>query len=475
LASNGNFWGSFNGNNHTLSNVFIRRSPAVTEIGIFKLVGTGGSVSNLVIEDVNILASNTVGGLVGAISEASISNVSITGTVIGAHGATGGLAGYSYGGIITDCSFDGSVYTNEIDLMNEGVGGLVGYADWSNIIDSHTSGNVGPVLGVGVHASNVGGLVGYILTDVNISNSYSLANINGLRAIGGLVGYNYYSGNSFAINSCYFSGDINAMDDMGGLVGYGGNISISGSYTSGNITGVDDGAGGLVGSAQENLFIYDSNSSTNISLHYAGFSSPYGEQAGGLIGNSDYAIIERSFASGDINAYGLVGGICGVCFGGSLSESFSTGSIYGLDTSIGGLVGRGRIDINNCYFDGNLIGYNPNVAVLAGIVSDQFASNITNTFFSGNAIETEGSSSSTAGIVYTQQSTDANIESSYWNQEILWASAGCNTISGICNTVGKTTAEMKQQATYTGWDFTSVWDICEDSSYPWLQWENRSC
>jgi hypothetical protein len=34
---------------------------------------------------------------------------------------------------------------------------------------------------------------------------------------------------------------------------------------------------------------------------------------------------------------------------------------------------------------------------------------------------------------------------------------------------GKTTAEMKQQATFEGWDFANTWDIVENETYPFLR------
>ena len=38
---------------------------------------------------------------------------------------------------------------------------------------------------------------------------------------------------------------------------------------------------------------------------------------------------------------------------------------------------------------------------------------------------------------------------------------------------GKTTAQMKAQATFTAasWDFTTVWAICEAMNYPKLRWQ----
>ena len=34
---------------------------------------------------------------------------------------------------------------------------------------------------------------------------------------------------------------------------------------------------------------------------------------------------------------------------------------------------------------------------------------------------------------------------------------------------GKTTAQMKQRATFVDWDFASVWDIAENQTYPFLR------
>jgi F0F1-type ATP synthase membrane subunit c/vacuolar-type H+-ATPase subunit K len=38
---------------------------------------------------------------------------------------------------------------------------------------------------------------------------------------------------------------------------------------------------------------------------------------------------------------------------------------------------------------------------------------------------------------------------------------------------GKTTDEMKTKSTFTdvGWDFVNIWDICDGTNYPRLQWQ----
>jgi len=35
--------------------------------------------------------------------------------------------------------------------------------------------------------------------------------------------------------------------------------------------------------------------------------------------------------------------------------------------------------------------------------------------------------------------------------------------------------QMKQQASFTGWDFEGVWMICEGRDYPRLRWEGIEC
>ena len=53
------------------------------------------------------------------------------------------------------------------------------------------------------------------------------------------------------------------------------------------------------------------------------------------------------------------------------------------------------------------------------------------------------------------------IVSSYWDTQ----TSGLATSYGG---TGKTTAEMKQQATFAGWDFVNTWGITEGATYPFI-------
>jgi hypothetical protein len=141
------FIGSFDGQNHTISDLSINR---LDDVGLFGRIGAGGEVKNVGVINVNITGNTNVGGLVGENYNGNISNSYSTGNVTG----------------------------------EQEVGGLVGENNNGNISNSYSTGNVTGELGY------VGGLVGENYNDGNISNSYSTGNVTAEAYVGGLVGYN---------------------------------------------------------------------------------------------------------------------------------------------------------------------------------------------------------------------------------------------------------------------------------------------
>lgn len=76
--------------------------------------------------------------------------------------------------------------------------------------------------------------------------------------------------------------------------------------------------------------------------------------------------------------------------------------------------------------------------------------------------------SSTGGLV-GRCLGDSSITGCYYDSVVT----GC---SGEGNQWGtpRTTAEMKRQATFAGWDFDTVWGIVEEHTYPYLQWQGQA-
>jgi hypothetical protein len=164
------FTGSFDGQNHTISNLSINRVDDY--VGLFGAIGAGGEVKNVGVINVNITGENYVGGLVADNDNGNISNSYSTGNVTG---------------------------------ESNNVGGLVGINENGNISNSYSTGNV-------TGESVVGGLAGSNYHG-NISNSYSTGNVTGEKWVGGLVGDNY-NGN---ISNSYWDTEATGQSSSAGL------------------------------------------------------------------------------------------------------------------------------------------------------------------------------------------------------------------------------------------------------------------
>ncbi len=382
--------------------------------GLVGLNWSEGSVIDSYAEG-SVTGSWDVGGLVGY-SEGWVSGSHATGAVSG-EWAVGGLAGYNRGNI------DSGYATGHVTGFESGsiyIGGLVGYNDSYEINTSYATGNV-------TGAEEVGGLVGKNWNG-SIIDSHATGAVSGTSLVGGLVGWNSQSD----INGSYATGDVTGLGGasqyIGGLVGYNDTEfgMISGSYASGVVSG-DYYVGGLVG-AHEGVI-----SSSHATGAVSGTS-----YVGGLVGSTiqdvgNAAQISTSYATGAVSGEWFVGGLAGlVDAAGTVSNSYATGSVTGIDAlsgpsviseSVGGLVGNNQGTINTSYASGAVTG-SVDVGGLAGY-------NI------------------------------GTVNGSYWDIE----TTGQATSAGG---TGLTNAQMKQQASFAGWDFAETWGIDEAMSYPYL-------
>ena len=205
---NSPFTGVFDGNDNKIRN-FTWSSVNDYNVGLFAIVGAGGQIENLGLEnvDVNVIDGYQVGGLVGC-NFGTVTQCYSAGSVTG-DSDIGGLVGCNYQGTITSCYSTGSI-TGYGD-----VGGLVGL----------NLGTVAQCCSTGSIAGDykcVGGLVGHnggyhyygVITDC-----YSTAGVSGGFYVGGLVGQNH--DNYSAITDSYSTGSVTGDGDIGGLVGVG--------------------------------------------------------------------------------------------------------------------------------------------------------------------------------------------------------------------------------------------------------------
>lgn len=150
------FTGTLDGNGKKINGLYINR-PSVDYIGLFGSITFGVTISNLGIENANIIGHDRVGILVGdSDSSNTVISESYSSGIVNGNQYVGGLVGQSGGQIYDSYSVAGvNGYSN--------VGGLVGF-EQSIIANSYSSGSV-------TGTSNVGGLVGQISTGT-ITNSF---------------------------------------------------------------------------------------------------------------------------------------------------------------------------------------------------------------------------------------------------------------------------------------------------------------
>jgi hypothetical protein len=153
---------------------------------------------------------------------------------------------------------------------------------------------------------------------------------------------------------------------------------------------------------------------------------------GGLLG------INNQYTVGDANSIGIV------------AMSYSTGPVTGVDR-VGGLAGSNLSELHTSYSRSTVDG-DTDVGGLVG---------------------------SNGGGLFGH----VGITDSYWDIEASGEPNMCGFQSdfavGCDNSYGKTTAEMKQQSTFDGWDFVDetengpndVWKIVEGQTYPLLSWQ----
>ena len=312
IGINNSFNATFEGNNHSISNLFTRRtghnSPEVA--GLFGQLGH--SVSRLKLVNVDVMGERIVGGLAGS-TWAVITAVQVSGKVSATEDVAGGLAGHSSGNIHNSHS--------SADVTGGwNAGGLVG-ANSGSITSSYATGSV-------LAKGDAGGLV----ADNNgrITSSYATGRVSSTdESSGNSAGL--VARNSGPIRFSYATGSVSGRL-AGGLVGYNPHATIMHSYATGNVSGTSY-TGGLVALTEGNMTIAASYATGRVS----------GRIAGGFIGHDrGGGSIIASYATGRVSTGGTAGGFIGLTHGSSVTFTYSTGKVLKTNEEaiIGGFIGR---------------------------------------------------------------------------------------------------------------------------------------
>jgi filamentous hemagglutinin family protein len=181
---------------------------------------------------------------------------------------------------------------------------------------------------------------------------------------------------------------------------------------------------------------------------------------GSLIGWNENGKVINSYATTEIFGIGNVGGLMGVnSWTGLISNSYATGNVTGsgVGNSVGGLAGHNQGVISNSFATGRVSGGRE----VGGLVGNNYTNSgrISNSYATGNVSGT----TNVGGLVGLN--TSATNVSNYWDKQ---TSGRTTSASGT----GLTTAQMKQQASFSGWDFANIWQINQGVSYPTLRVSN---
>ena len=290
------FTGSFDGDGHTVSGMFINTTSSHN--GLFG--NNSGTVQNVTVADSWVSGGDATAGILGILAGAGIlNNVVNKATVIGIGRTTGGVVA----GIKTVCCNN----VGKIDIAE----------------------NYGYISG----GQEVGGIIGGA-KDIRISKVKNYATIVGTTNVGGIAGTLGYNSN---LTDILNSGKITGKTQIAGVVGYYGyrftcnNPEKNGIFQNGKNIGNVEGESYTAGVIGKNDCTKNINISNTADVVGANYTS-------GLFGYIKSSITENAYNTGDVFGDTYVGGVVGYNEEGVTSSAYSTGKVDG-DSLVGLMIG----------------------------------------------------------------------------------------------------------------------------------------
>lgn len=314
------FSGTFDGQGHTVSGIYINGGDY---LGLFGYI-SGGTVENIGVADSNISGRSYIGG----------------------------VAGYNYGGQVTNCGNSGCITALYMTTSNDEVvpeycyaGGVVGYNCGGQVTNCHNSGTITST------GMIIGGVVGYTTqldalassTDAVVDGCWNTGSVIGGCYFGGVVGENYINMNLVhndevsLVENCWNAGAVSVNpqlpdgymgpgNTMGGVVGqtgtFGGSPEIKNCYNIGSVTSENAQIGGVVG----RIFNSSSYAFTVSNCYNAGQVTGCYNEFGGITGMINDRIV--------------------------LKDCYNSGAVLTADGTIGGgIAGANAGTVTDCYYD----------------------------------------------------------------------------------------------------------------------------
>lgn len=468
--------------------------------------GDAGSNPTARVEDSRSFASVSstwvehIGGAFGLLQCAGVSNTNAQGPVTVAR--VGGDS-YHIGGFvgrIESSRIENSRSTGKLTVTSNVnsrlIGGFFGtiYQGWNLISNSHATGDMN------VTGYWVGGFGGYSRLGVkdansapskiinssasgNVTTTYNNSGWNGETAgVGGFIGLIengiYYRQGHIPTSAC--TGDWWGSPNPGGLNpnNPGTGCATWGQYERNRATGnvkAEFGrhAGGFVGhiaSSAEDGCIFTLNASNQWVCNWGRVADRPWNQGRGP---REELLLTKNYATGSVTARGHAGGFAGSMQDNasmvSITQNYATGNVAVTLSASGGFIGA----------------YNPNATQVlrSMLMSDNYAR--------GNVkANTEaGGFGAYLGLIVQRSYSTGSIESGSLggfhfntpNGSVANGGLGSmpgafwdKTVAGSISSrfgAGRSTIEMQDQATFTGYDFGGIWIMPDGGGYPILKWQ----
>jgi hypothetical protein len=423
----GVFTGTFDGQGYEIRNLFIN-DPHKLGAGLFGCIGEGGVINNLGVVNVTVTFHECVGGLAG-MNMGRVSNCWATGSVTGDY-HVGGLVAENYKGTLSNC------YSSVSVTCASNVGGLVG-VNWDGTV-TNSYYNYDEVLINGENIITVGALFDedfedWLANDKSLDVSERLSQENGYYLVSNVSDFKQLL--AFGQNATLkfrLKSDLDLSDEPNFYIPY--------------LAGEFDGNGHKISNLS---FSFGSVSGVGL----FGYLAPGAKVSGLGIENVHIFTVE------------YVGGLVGLSEG-DVSNSYSTGSVSG-GGDVGGLVGASTGTVTNSYSTCDVTGF----SLVGGLVGENVYGIVSKCYSIGTVTGNEDAGGLVGDIMGT-------VSNSFWDIE----TSGQATSDGGRGT-GKTTAEMRSIATFSGagWNITAVapgwtnpaymWNIVNGVTYPFLSWQ----
>jgi hypothetical protein len=465
------FTGKFHGGGHSINNLFVAYLyPGNESIGFIDSMTNAAVIDSLSFKKYEISGGDIrrVGGLVG-VNEGVVKHVNMEVVLDNIYEGAGLV--YDNKGVIENSSVKGTFKGGTlagVAAMNDGeIVNVKVNAEWKD-----SSSFIG-----GVSLVNKGIIKG-VSAAIKVNNGYGpLGGIVALNSVGGRIVDDsaFVDVKEITPTETYyyqFSHDKGNYDyEYFSVGGVGGLVAIdSGTVTNSTAMGVLDAGtgfnvGGLIGMAH----------GSDLKGLHASVDVVGANNVGGFVGENKVKITD-SYATGSVKGklYAYIGGFVGENTG-TVDMSFSTGNV----TDGGGFVGHNAGVLRRSYTTGDVFGGFGFAYVNQSKIEDCYSTGdviLTESrtyqvgFIGTNSYDNTVRGYATGAIIVDGNTRICNALpklGSAPSDEFYYASDNCIDSTVVGNKL--TLAEMRQQKSFTKFNFDSVWYIKDGLTYPLLR------